>query len=95
MEENNMKFTEGMIVQMNITSLYKKFKQPTLGRIEYNDDGDFYMLFNENGEDACFDGEEVTIEQVGEHLITFRNDNGNGSMHFTLTCDEAEIAVVV
>ena len=89
-----MKFTEGAIVQMDITSLYKKFKQPALGRIEYNEDGDFYILFNEDGEDACYDGEEVIIEQVGEHLITFRNDNGDGSMHFTLTRDEAEIAVV-
>ena len=80
-----MKFTEGTIVQMDITSLYKKFKQPALGRIEYNEDG----------EDACYDGEEVIIEQVGEHLITFRNDNGDGSMHFTLTRDEAEIAVVI
>lgn len=90
-----MKFTEGTIVQMDITSLYKKFKQPALGRIEYNEDGDFYILFNEDGEDACYDGEEVIIEQVGEHLITFRNDNGDGSMHFTLTRDEAEIAVVI
>lgn len=89
-----MKFTEGTIVQMDITSLYKKFKQSTLGRIEYNENGDFCILFNEEGEDACYDGEEVIIEQVGEHLITFRNDNGDGSMHFTLTRDEAEIAVV-
>ena len=79
-----MKFTEGTIVQIDITSLYKKFKQPALGRSEYNEDG----------EDACYDGEEVIIEQVGEHLITCRNDNGDGSMHFTLTRDEAEIAVV-
>ena len=90
-----MKFTEGTIVQMDITSLYKKIKQPTLGRIEYNENGDFCILFNEEGEDACYDGEEVIIEQVGEHLITFRNDNGDGSMHFTLTRDEAEIAVVI
>ena len=90
-----MKFTEGTIVQMDITSLYKKFKQLTLGRIEYNEDGNFCILFNEDGEDACYDGEEVIIEQVGEHLITFRNDNGDGSIHFTLTRDETEIAVVI
>ena len=90
-----MKFTEGTIVQIDITSLYKKFKQHTLGRIEYNENGDFCILFNEDGEDACYDGEEVIIEQVGEHLITFRNDNGDGSIHFTLTRDEAEIAVVI
>ena len=89
-----MKFTEGTIVQIDIISLYKKFKQPTLGRIEYNENGDFCILFNEDGEDACYDGEEVIIEQIGEHLITFRNDNGDDSMHFTLTRDEAEIAVV-
>ena len=90
-----MKFTEGTIVQMDITSLYNKFTQTTLGRIEYNEDGDFYILFNEDGEDACYDGEEVIIEQVGECLITFRNDNGDDSMHFTLTRDEAEITVVI
>ena len=90
-----MKFTEGTIVQIDITSLYKKFKQPTLGRIEYNENGDFCILFNEDGEDACYDGEEVIIEQIGEHLITFRNDNGDGSIHFTLTRDETEIAVVI
>ena len=37
-EENSMKFTEGTIVQIDITSLYKKFKQPALGRIEYNEE---------------------------------------------------------
>lgn len=88
-----MKFTEGTTVQMDITSLYKHLGQSSLGRIEYNDDGDFYMLFNEDGEDACYDGEEVTIEQVGKNLITFRNDNGESSIHFTLTVDEAEIAI--
>ena len=88
-----MKFTEGTTVQMDITSLYKHFGQSSLGRIEYNDDGDFYMLFNEDGEDACYDGEEVTIEQVGKNLITFRNDNGESSVHFTLTVGEAEVAI--
>lgn len=90
-----MKFTEGTTVCISIQALYDSFQHLTFGKIipDLGDTG-YYDLYNENGELACMDGEEVTIEQVGEHLITFRNDNGESSVHFALTYKEAETAVI-
>ena len=93
-----MKFTEGTTVCISVQALYDKFWHLALCRmIKTSANSDtknfYYDLYNDDDELACMDGEEVTIEQVGENLITFRNDNGESSVHFTLTVDEAEVAI--
>lgn len=90
-----MKFIEGTKVCVSIQTLYNSFPQLTFGEIVPDfGDTDYYDLYNEDGELACLDGEEVIIEQVGEQLITFRNDNGESSIHFALTYKEAEMAII-
>ena len=93
-----MKFIEGTTVCISVQALYERFGKLLFCKIypdfvQIKSDYEYFDLYNDDGECACMDGEEVTIEQVGEHLITFRNDNGESSVHFTLTVDEAEIAI--
>ena len=81
---------EGKTVCISVAVL---FSEPlAFGRVEK--DEEYYDLYNEDGELACMDGEEVVIEQVGDYLITFRNDNGESSVHFALTRNEAELAII-
>lgn len=88
-----MKFEEAQTVCISVNALYDNYHHLMLGRIEVTDDN-YYDLYNEDGELACMDGEEVTIAQVGNNLITFRNDNDESSIYFALTREEAEIAII-
>lgn len=54
---------------------------------------DEYDLYNGDEELACMNGESCIIEQIGEDLITFANNNGESTIHFTLTKNEAEWAI--
>ena len=54
---------------------------------------DYYDLYNKNGELACLDGEEVLIDRIGKVTVTFRNDNGEESVYFYLTHEEADKAI--
>lgn len=72
-------------------------EKPMFGRIEVeNDDSgkvvNYCDLYNEDGELACMDGEVCTVDQVGNVLVTFRNDNGESTIYFALTKEEADIA---
>lgn len=59
------------------------------------DDGKlkFYDLYNDDGVLACCDGEECVIEQVGSEILTLINSNGEGTIYFNLTFEEADIAL--
>lgn len=93
-----MKLEEGMKVCISVKSLYDMENNLLFGKIvsdfaESQNDTDYYDLYNENGELACLDGEEVLIDQVGQAIVTFRNDNGDGSVYFSLTHEEADKAI--
>lgn len=64
-----------------------------LNTISTEDDG-YYYLYNEHGELACMDGEEVNITEIGDIYISFINNNGEYSVYFALTRKEAEIGII-
>lgn len=91
-----MKLTEGIKVCISVESLYNREKDLLYGHIEYteanepeNGDDNYFDLYNEDGELACMDGEEVIVTQIDEDLITFRHDY----VDFRLSYEEAEIAI--
>lgn len=91
-----MKYTEGMKVCVSVKALYEDEQDLTFGHIIPDfEDGEvrYYDLYNEDDELACLDGEECIIDQVGKALITLRNTNGDGTIYFTLTREEADIAI--
>ncbi len=91
-----MKYTEGMSVCVSVKALYENMSDLTFGHIIPDcEDGvmKYYDLYNEDDELACLDGEECMIDQVGQVLITLRNINGDGTVYFTLTREEADIAI--
>ena len=93
-----MEFKEGTRVRVSVRALYNMEDDLLYGQIipdfaKLPNDTDYYDLYNEDGELACLDGEEVVIAQVGQHLVTLRNDNGDGSVYFTLTHEEATVAL--
>lgn len=86
---------EGMSVFVSVKALYDREDDLMLGHIIpdfENDEMMYYDLYNEYGELACLDGESCIISQIGNGLITLRNDNGDGSVYFALTSDEARVA---
>lgn len=86
-------YKEGMKVCLSVKTLYENNADLSYGMIvpDYEEGTiKYYDLYNEDGELACCDGEEVIIEQVGEVLITFRCSD---SVYLTLTKDEADIAI--
>lgn len=93
-----MKLEEGMKVCISVKSLYDMKNDLLFGKIvpdfaENQSDIDYYDLYNEDGELACLDGEEVLVDQIGQSIITFRNDNGDGSVYFSLTHEETDVAI--
>lgn len=93
-----MKLEEGMKVCISVKSLYDMENNLLFGKIvpdftESQNDTDYYDLYNEDGELACLDGEEVLVDQIGQAIVTFRNDNGDGSVYFSLTHEETDIAI--
>ena len=93
-----MKLEEGMEVGISVKALYELERNLLFGRIVTDfatkeNDCDYYDLYNEDGELACLDGETVKVDQVGVAIVTFRNDNGDGTIYFALTHDECDAAV--
>lgn len=93
-----MKLEEGMKVCISVKSLYNMGNDLLFGKIvpdfsESKNDTNYYDLYNEDGELACLDGEEVLVNQIGQAIITFRNDNGDGSVYFSLTHEETAAAI--
>lgn len=81
-------------VCISVQALYEAFGENLrLNTITTEDDG-YYDLYNEHGELACMDGEEVSITQEGSDLTSFVNNNGEYSVYFALTHKEAIIAVI-
>lgn len=92
------KLVEGMEVSISVKALYDMDKDLMFGFIvpdfsKLETDTDYYDLYNSGGELACLDGEIVHVDQVGRSIVTFRNDNGEGTIYFELTHEEAEVAV--
>ena len=86
---------EGMNICVSVKALYDMEKDLLLGHIvpDFEDNEKvYYDLYNEYGELACLDGELCWITQIGNGLVSFRNDNGEGSVYFALTTDEAKVA---
>lgn len=81
-------------VCISVQALYEAFGENLqLNTIAAEDDG-YYDLYNEHGELACMDGEEVSITQTGDVYISFVNSNGEYSVYFGLTHEEAKIAII-
>lgn len=81
-------------VCISVQALYKTFGENLrLNTISTEDDG-YYDIYNEYGELACMDGEEVSITQIGDVYISFVNNNGEYSVYFGLTHEEAKIAII-
>lgn len=82
----------------SVKSLYDSRKKLEHCTVVYTHDeyegviADCYDLYNENGELACVDGETCCVSKAGETSITFRNDNGDYAIYFTLTLEEVGIA---
>lgn len=89
-------YREGMRVGVSVKALYENAQDLMFGHIIPDfEDGvmKYYDLYNDDDELACLDGEECMIDQVGQALITLRNTNGDGAIYFTLTYEEADIAI--
>ena len=87
-----VKLKEGDDVVISTRSLFDEESPITLGHVvrEVNDE---FVLYNENAEPACFNGETCRIYQIGNRLITFANNNGDGTIFFALTLEEARTAL--
>ncbi len=92
-----MQYKEGQEVCVSIENLYLKYRNAiTYGHIRYDkNEGEYFDLFNEDGELACMDGEVCFINQIGTSLITFANYNGEKTLYFTLTKEETEAALLI
>ena len=87
-----VELVEGDDVTISVRSLFYEANPITFGHV-VREAGNEYVLYNENNENACFNGEKCRIYQVGDKLITFANNNGDGTIFFTLTHEEARAAL--
>lgn len=90
----------GDIVCINVKALYDSFGEKLHNTaIEHCADdwpeNYYYDLCNQsNGSLACMDGEKCYVVYIGKTGdIVFRNENGDEDVHFTLTAEEAKVAV--
>lgn len=90
-------FKEGQEVGISVRLLHERNKPLTYGKVIHTQDEEtnlhYYDLYNNDGELACMDGEEIIIEQVGSSLLTLKNNNGDSTIYFTLTLDEANYSI--
>lgn len=89
--KQNVQIVEGDEVNLSIRNLFNKANPIFLGHVVHDDDN--YILYNDDNENACFDGETCRVDQIGSCLITFANDNGDITIFFTLTHEEAMVAL--
>ena len=89
-----IQYKEGQEVCLSIEQLQHELgNKLTFCKIVSNVYAGEYDLYNEDEELACMNGEVCSIEQIGTSLITFANYNGEGTIHFTLAKEEAEVAL--
>lgn len=90
-------FKEGQEVGISVRLLHERNKPLTYGEVIHTQDEEtnlnYYDLYNSDGELACMDGEEIIIDQVGSSLLTLKNNNGDSTIYFTLTLDEANYSI--
>lgn len=61
---------------------------------DYDDEGKFYMLYNDDGELCCLDGECCEINHVTyDGVYDLVNRNGETDVHFMLSKHDLDIAV--
>lgn len=78
----------------NLYNMYGKDLYLNTIATEHSNSCTYYDLYNEHGELACLDGEEVNVVQKGNGLISFVNCNGEYDVYFALTLKEAEKAII-
>ena len=85
---------EGDIVQLNVKALHKYIPSLTFVTSKYNHDQKMYVLLNDAGETVVFNMENIRVEQIGNGLISFINDNGEYAMRFELSYHEMAVALL-
>ena len=98
-------FKTGDSVIVNVCALYNRFGEhlrnteialvPKPHMADEIDSGYWYDLnFHGSGELACFDGEDCVIANIDRAgNITLRNENADDDVCFTLSKEEAKIAI--
>lgn len=81
------KVKEGQEYCINTKRLFEKWNgKLTFGKIENVDE--YYDLYNADGDLACCLCETVIVDQIGPSLVTFKNNQGAGTIYFALTHEE-------
>lgn len=90
-----MQLMEGKEVCVSLKALQDIHEDLFFGKVVHDRSQywDFYDFYNKSGELACMDGERITVDQVGETALTFRNDNGEHPVYFMLSQKEADAAI--
>lgn len=103
--ENLANFKNGEIVVINVHALYHAFglrlSNTEIGVVPKNkvkngmpSDYWYDLNFQTSGELACMDGEECEIANIDKYgNMTFRNNNGDEEVCFTLSKEEAKVAI--
>ena len=88
---------EGDIVQLDVKALHKytqKNKTPlSFVTSKYIQKKKMYVLLNDANETILFNMENIRVEQIGNGLISFINDNGEYAMRFELNYHETATAL--
>lgn len=84
---------EGDVVQLNVKALHKYIPSLTFVTSKYNHNQKMYVLLNDANETVAFSKENVRVEQIGNGLISFVNDNGEYAMRFELSYHEMAVAL--
>ena len=84
---------EGDLVCLNIAALSEEIGDDLeYTRVEYSSDGEYFDLYNADGELCCMDGEEVLIIKDDGTDLSFVNQNGIKHVEFRLTLTEFKTA---
>lgn len=98
-------FKTGEIVAINVRALFSHFgvrlRNTEIAAVPKYNKGEQYpsdywydLNFQTSGELACMDGEECEIANIDKYgNMTFRNNNGDEEVCFTLSADEAKVAL--
>ena len=61
-----------------------------------SEDPYYFDLYNRNGELACMDGESCTLSRInGDGSLEFENKEGESSVSFTLSREEADAGIFI
>lgn len=93
------KYKVGQRVCVSIKELYDREEVLSFGNIvpDFDEFGDkqYYDLYNEEGILACCDGEACIIKEVTENYLVLMNSEGESSVLFKLTTEEADKSIFI